>query len=128
MRITSKLAIMAVAGMVLSFTPLRAQTDPPPQTPPVAQQQDTQGQTWSGTLADADCKATTPTEKCEVSDITRNFGLLTSAGKFVRLDDSGNEKVRTALQSAKQKTGSISAMVRGQMDGDTIKVDSVQIH
>jgi len=122
----SKLAIMALAGMVLSFTPARAQTDPPKDPTPQAAQ-DPHIQTWAGTLADADCKAATPTEKCEVTDITRNFGLMTTAGKFVRLDDSGNEKVRTALQDAKQKTGAINASVRGEMDADTIKVETVQI-
>jgi hypothetical protein len=138
MRISSRLAILALVGTVLCFAPLKAQTYPEgkgmPQVHPQgqgmptgAQDSPSRSQTWSGTLADADCKAATPTEKCEVSDLTRNFGLQTTAGKFMRLDSDGNEKVHTALQNARQKTGMINASVKGEMDGETLKVESVQI-
>ena len=123
MRISNPVAATALAGIVFVFNPLWAQTMPPKDAP--AQEQ--RSQTWSGTLADADCRAATPTEKCEVSDITKNFGLLTTAGKFVKLDNDGNEKVRAALEASKQKTGAIKASVNGTMDGEILKVESIQI-
>lgn len=93
MRISIKLATLALAGIVLTFAPLRAQTNPQRQGMPAASQDSrSQTQTWSGTLADADCKAATPTEKCEVTDLTRNFGLETTAGKFMHLDNPGMKK------------------------------------
>src|ERR1051325_6443972 len=54
---------------------------------------------WAGIRSDADCKVNTPTEKCEVSDLTKTFGLQTSAGKFVQLDSQTVDKVRVGLES-----------------------------
>lgn len=86
--------------------------------------------TWTGMLHDADCKTSTPQEKCEVTSSTRTFGVMTADGKsYAKLDSDGNTKVRTALQAQKGRaaTGAVKASVTGSIDGDMIKVDSVKI-
>lgn len=111
-------------GVLLLSAPIWAQSD---QTQQPQSQSQAQAQTWTGTLGDADCKATDANAKCEITENTKSFGLTTGDGKYVKLDDKGNAKVRSALMSNPQKTGSVKASISGSMDGDTLKVDSVQI-
>lgn len=86
--------------------------------------------TWTGTLHDADCKTSTPTAKCEITSSTLTFGFMTADGKsYAKLDSDGNTKVLTALQAQKGRaaTGAVKASVTGSIDGEMIKVGSVQI-
>ena len=95
-----------------------------------AQSQESSMKTWTGTLHDANCKTSTPKEKCEVTSGTRTFGLLTADGKsYAKLDGDGNTKVLIALQAQKGRaaTGAVNASVTGSVDGEMIKVDSVKI-
>jgi hypothetical protein len=83
-------------------------------------------QVWTGTLVDAACKAADASGACEVSQETKAFGLQTADGKFYKFDANGNSKAGAALQKAANKTGAISVTVTGSMEGDTIKVASIQ--
>src|SRR6516225_8667381 len=53
---------------------------------------------WTGTLVDADCKASASNTRCEVSQTSKAFGLHTSDGKYFKLDAESNAKVRAALE------------------------------
>ena len=92
-------------------------------------QQDEKGrgagsQSWTGTLADASCKATTPTEACEVTASTGSYGMVMSDGKFAKFDSQGNSLVAAQLRG---KQGKVTAKVTGKLSGDTIQVEQVQI-
>jgi hypothetical protein len=137
--------IVITAGIALFSTSLLAQeppaAQPPAAQPPAAQAPaaqapaaepvqagaPAQNQTISGTLVDAACKASTPTDKCEVAETTKTFGIQTSDGKYVKLDNAGNAKVRVAIQSGQTKTGAIKASLSGAMDGEMLKVETVQL-
>jgi hypothetical protein len=81
---------------------------------------------WSGTLADAECKATKVSDACEVTKTTKAFGLVTANGYFM-FDMDGNAKVMKALTDAGKADGAVRATITGVAEGKTIKVDAVQI-
>ncbi|HEY3838935.1 MAG TPA: hypothetical protein VGL72_20315 [Bryobacteraceae bacterium] len=93
-----------------------------------------QANTWSGKLLDADCKADDHTRACAVLPTTKAFGLQTADGKYVKLDNAGNESVLVAIRKVRHKKGDIlragviEASVTGTWSGDTLKVDSVQLY
>jgi hypothetical protein len=90
--------------------------------------------TFSGTLADADCKADDATAVCRVLPTSKAFGVQTTDGKYLKLDSKGNAQVEIALRRLRRKTGDlnrtgvIKASISGARDGDTIKVDSVELY
>jgi len=90
--------------------------------------------TFSGVLADADCKADDASATCHVMPVSKAFGVVTINGKYLRLDSKGNAQVQIALRRLKRKTGDIDragvikASVTGALDGDTLKVDSVELY
>ncbi len=124
MKQRNSLLMSAVLGFGISLTPLMAQEPPAQQTPPISQPQT---QVWSGDLLDAGCRLNSPSDKCEVTETTRLFGLQTADGKYFRFDGDSNGKVMTALQSGKKKTGAIKVSVNGTMSGDTLKAEAIEI-
>ena len=80
---------------------------------------------WTGTLVDTDCEASASNTKCEVAETTKAFGLYTS--EYFKLDADNNAKVRAALEVNDRKTGEIKASLSGTTDGDTLKVESVEL-
>lgn len=99
-------------------------------------------ETWNGKLIDATCYSTQQsqpqeqraTKSCDPTTSTTMFALEVS-GKVYNFDASGNAKAATALKSRADRstnpnspaTGSINARVSGEMEGDTIKVESVNL-
>lgn len=86
-------------------------------------------ETWSGTLVDVNCKAkdlATHTKKCAVGCAKSGYGLMLSDGKFVKLDEEGNTKALAALK-AYEKDTDLKATVSGTLDGDVIKVSSIDM-
>ena len=94
-------------------------------------------ETWSGKVVDAACKdqAATPApaaqsgqaaNACEPTASTVSFGIELSDGKVLKLDGAGNTK---ALEAMKSNTGksSLQATVTGSLDGQTVKVESIDI-
>lgn len=85
--------------------------------------------TWNGTVVDVMCKGkdvASHTKECALGCAKSGFGLVTSDGRFYKFDESGNAKAVTALkQTSKDKD--LRATVTGTMDGDVIKVDSIQV-
>lgn len=123
-----------------SSTPAQSETQTTTtQSQTATQTQEASGmKTWTGTLFDADCKSATPTEKCDVTSTTRTFGFMSADGKNYKLDSDSNTKVRTALQTHKDQartagtpssstSGEVRASVTGSMEGETIKVETIQI-
>lgn len=85
--------------------------------------------TWNGTVVDLMCRGkdvANHTQECAVSCAKSGYGLVTSDGQFYKFDESGNGKALTALKKSK-KEKDLRATVTGTMDGDVIKVDSIQM-
>lgn len=85
--------------------------------------------TWSGTLVDVMCKAkdlASHTAKCGVACAKSGFGLVLADGRFVKFDESGNAKALAALKST-SKEKDLKAKVSGELDGETIKVTSIEL-
>jgi len=124
-----KLKLMILStGAALLMSPMWAQEQQKSPTT-AAQSQESSIKTWTGTLHDADCKTATPQGQCGVTASTLTFGFMAPDGKsYAKLDSDGNTKVRTALQAYKGPvTGAVKASITGSIDGEMIKVGSVQI-
>ena len=87
------------------------------------------GATWSGTLVDVMCKGkdlASHTAKCGVACAKSGFGLVLADGKFVKFDESGNAKALAALKST-SKEKDLKARITGELDGETVKVSSIEL-
>lgn len=87
-------------------------------------------ETWNGTLMDAMCKGKEPaahTRKCALGCAKSGFGLVLADGKFVKFDEAGNTQALAALKASSREKD-LKATVDGTLDGDTIKVTSIQLH
>ncbi len=82
--------------------------------------------TWNGALLDDSCRANDVSARCFISDDTRAFGIQTDDGKYFKLDADGNAKARSALKT-QNKSGEVKASINGSLEGETIKVASVQV-
>ena len=91
-------------------------------------------QTFSGALVDADCKANDSGSKCEIHATSKNFGIQTPNGKYLRLDDRGNARTRIALTRLRKKIGdidrarAIKVTATGTLDHDTLKANAVELY
>jgi len=113
------LILLSCAALVSSGVAW-GQSETPAGAPP-------QTQTFAGTLVDADCKTADANGMCEITDATKHFGIMTSDGKYTKFDKDGDSKAKSVLATTAVKTGAIRASVNGKLDGDHIKVQSVQI-
>jgi hypothetical protein len=91
-------------------------------------------ESWSGTLIDATCynqsKNATP---CAATSATTAFALNVS-GQVFTMDDAGNTMAAAVLKNRADrstdqdgKSSPITAKVTGTKDGDTLKVDNVEV-
>src|SRR5882724_2483505 len=86
-------------------------------------------ESWSGTLVDVMCKGKDlagHTTKCAVSCAKSGYGLVLADGKFVKFDESGNAKALAALKST-SKEKDLKAKVSGALDGDVVRVSSIDL-
>jgi len=74
------------------------------------------------TKADPDKHPTSCLLKCGDS----GYGIVTQDGKFLRLDDKGNQLALAALKQTK-KADHIRANVKGEQKGETVQVESLTI-
>ena len=92
---------------------------------------------WSGKLLDANCLEKEKGAKaCDATGNTAAFALEVS-GKVYRLDAAGNTKAAEAIKSRADRasepgkpaegSAAVSAKVTGNMDGETIKVDAIEV-
>ncbi len=95
---------------------------------------DTSGEAiFEGKLIDAQCHAS---EKCRVSDLTKEFGLILADNTYLKFDEGGNEKVKLFLQKTargrKMLTAKPDAAKRmtvkagGTRTGDTFNLETIQ--
>ena len=85
--------------------------------------------TWSGTVVDVMCKGkdvANHTKECALGCSKSGYGLVTSDGQFYKFDEGGNAKALAALKKT-SKDKDLRATINGTMDGDVIKVDSIQM-
>ena len=83
-------------------------------------------ESFSGKLIDANCKPD-PSKKeasCAPTQTTSAFAVETPDGKVYRLDSSGNSKAMAAI---KQNPASTTVTVSGSLEGQTLKVDSLDL-
>jgi hypothetical protein len=90
-------------------------------------------ESFSGKLIDANCKAPADQKdqkdsgalaSCAPTRTTTVFSVQTSDGKTYRLDASGNSKAMAAMKQDPDKT---NVTVSGSLDGQTLKVESIEI-
>jgi hypothetical protein len=85
--------------------------------------------TWSGTVVDTMCKSkdvASHTRQCALGCAKSGYGIVTSDGKFVKFDEAGNAKTLAALKASK-KDKDLRAKVTGNLDGDVIAVESIEL-
>ncbi len=86
-------------------------------------------ETWTGTVIDTMCKGkdvANHTRQCALGCAKSGFGIVTSDGKFIKFDESGNAKALAALK-ASTKDKDLRATVTGTMNEDVITVDSIHL-
>jgi hypothetical protein len=89
-------------------------------------------ESWTGTLIDANCKADSNPgnaksdlpSPCAATASTKVFAIQTADGKLIRLDSAGNAKAAAAVKNNENKT---TATVNGSMDGQMLKVESIDL-
>jgi hypothetical protein len=86
-------------------------------------------ETFSGTVVDVMCKGKDlagHTRSCALDCAKSGFGLVAADGKFLKFDESGNARTLSVLKkSSKEKD--LKVKVTGDLDGDVIKVKSVEL-
>lgn len=85
--------------------------------------------TWSGTLVDVMCKnkdLAGHTTRCALGCAKSGFGVVTADGKFVKFDEAGNAKTLAALK-ATSKEKDLKIKVNGSLDGEVIRVESLEL-
>jgi hypothetical protein len=86
---------------------------------------------WSGQLVAARCKQepyaskAQPLEGCSPTSDTKVFAVMTADGKVYKLDDAGNKQ---ALAAIKEDPSKQNVTVSGSFDGQTVHVESIDIH
>jgi hypothetical protein len=85
-------------------------------------------ESWTGKLIDGNCKAESGAkdlpDSCNVTPSTKVFAIQTLDGKVYRLDNAGNAKAAAAVKTDPTKT---SVTISGSMDGQMVKVDSINV-
>jgi hypothetical protein len=93
-------------------------------------------ETFHGKLVDVSCAIQEDSgNSCNPTSSTTKYGLVVS-GKIYRFDDAGNAKASQALKSradrladpsVPQMNDGVKATVKGTLEGEIIKVESVEV-
>jgi hypothetical protein len=86
-------------------------------------------ETWTGTVVDVMCKGkdlASHTRQCALNCAKSGYGLVLPDGKFMKFDERGNAKTLAALK-ASTKEKDLKAKVTGELQGELIKVESIEI-
>jgi hypothetical protein len=85
-------------------------------------------ETFTGKLVDAACaskgQSSNQAAQCTPTAATKSFGVELSDGRVLKLDASGNSKAAEAMKSGKAG-GQVT--ISGQLEGQTVKVDSINL-
>ncbi len=63
---------------------------------------------------------------CALACAKSGFGIVTQDGRFLKFDDSGNQKV-TELLKGSSKKDHLRVNVDGAVNGDVLQVQSIQL-
>jgi hypothetical protein len=95
-------------------------------------------ETYMGTLVDATCASQQKDAACNPNVSTTAFAVQVSGGKTLRLDAAGNKKAAQALKESNSSAdrakdpnapdSQVTATIEGTLNGDEIKVDSIEVH
>jgi len=66
------------------------------------------------------------TRDCALKCASAGFGVYTADGHYLKFDDKGNEQALAALKASDQKDH-LRVDVKGKLDGETIKVESLAL-
>jgi hypothetical protein len=86
---------------------------------------------WSGQLVAARCmqepyaSKAQPLEGCAPTAGTKVFAVQTADGKMYKLDDEGNRQALVALKENRKLT---NITVVGSLNGETVQVQSIELH
>ena len=86
-------------------------------------------ESWTGTIVDTSCKTkdlASHTKQCLMGCAKSGLGIVLSDGKFVKFDEEGNVKALAALK-ASSKDKDLKAKVTGTVEGDVLKVATVEM-
>ena len=86
-------------------------------------------ETWNGTVVDVMCKGkdlASHTRQCALNCAKSGYGLVLPDGQFMKFDERGNAKTLAALK-ASTKEKDLKAKVTGELQGELIKVESIEI-
>ena len=121
-------------ALAITFT-AAAQEEHPGQKPEVMKSnKDTSGESvFQGKLIDAECHGE---QKCRVSSMTKQFGLILKDGTYLKFDEGGNAKVKTFLGESARGRKMLAAKpdaakrmtvkASGTRTGDTFNLESVK--
>jgi hypothetical protein len=93
-------------------------------------------ESWTGHLLDASCYDQSKAAKgCDATSSSSAFVIAVSAGKVYRLDDTGNSKAGEAIRNRANRSAdpnqpaasTVNAKVSGTLEGETLKVETVEI-
>ncbi|HEY1808356.1 MAG TPA: hypothetical protein VGG42_07320 [Acidobacteriaceae bacterium] len=66
------------------------------------------------------------TRDCALKCAASGFGIITSDNQYLKFDAAGNQKILSQLKSSKE-TDHLRVNVSGTVQGDTLKVTSVEL-
>lgn len=97
---------------------------------------------WTGKLVDATCmdrqqsanQPNNPEQQAQLAATcaprmsTTTFGIQLPNGQIYKLDTEGNAKAAEAFKTAHHTDEPMEATVSGSLEGQTVKVESIDIH
>src|SRR5437879_3086496 len=84
---------------------------------------------FSGTVVDIMCRGkdlSSHTRECALTCAKSGYALVTPDGKFLKFDESGNARTLAALKKS-TRDKDLKAKVTGAVDGDVLKVQSIEL-
>ena len=84
---------------------------------------------FTGTVVDIMCRGkdlSSHTRECALTCAKSGYALVTADGKFLKFDESGNARTLAALKKS-TRDKDLKAKVTGTLDGDVLKVQSIDL-
>jgi hypothetical protein len=84
--------------------------------------------TFSGTVVDVMCRGkdlASHTRECALTCSKSGYALVTADGKFLKFDEAGNARALSQLKKLTREKD-LKAKVSGTIDGDVLKVETIE--
>ena len=85
-------------------------------------------ESFSGTVVDVMCRGkdlASHTRECALTCSKSGYALVTADGKFLKFDESGNARTLAQLKKLTREKD-LKAKVSGNLDGDVLKVETIE--